>query len=95
MAIKQVQVRNVEQHARCAIARRTGCTTSSIISVARDEARPDDVILHVNSGGNALAAESELRSRGYGVEPTDYNPFAPGNYGVKLRVSPGQMIGSR
>jgi len=49
-------------------------------------ARPKNVILHVNSGGNAYAAASELRNRGYRVEPTDYDPFGPGNYGVQLRV---------
>lgn len=87
-AVKQVRVRNVEHHARGAISRRIGYATGAVISVARDEPRPETVILHVNSGGNARAAELELRSRGYQVEPTDYNPFAPGNYGVQLRVSP-------
>lgn len=46
------------------------------------------MILHVNSGGNARAAEIELRHHGYRVQPTDYNPFAPGHYGVQLRVGP-------
>ncbi|MUL61069.1 hypothetical protein B5P44_00520 [Mycobacterium sp. CBMA 213] len=87
-AIKQVHARNIERHARRLIARRIGHTPSAIIAVARDESRPDCVILHVNSGGNAREAESELKRRGYGVEPTNYDPFGTGNYGVRLRVSP-------
>lgn len=92
-AVKRVYVRNVEHHARRAIAQRIGCTSSAIISVARDESHPESVILHVNSGGNARAAELELRWRGYSVEPTDYNPFAPGHYGVKLRIGPKRVRG--
>lgn len=84
--IAQVHTRHVERHARRAIARRVRDATDAIISVSRDSARPKNVILHVNSGGNASAATSELRDRGYRVEPTDYDPFGPGNYGVQLRV---------
>lgn len=87
-AIKQVHTRNVESHARSAIARRIGCTSGAIISVERDVAATPTVILHVNSGGNARAAEIELRNHGYRVQPTEYNPFAPGHYGVQLRVGP-------
>lgn len=86
--IKQVHTRNVERHARSAIARRIGCTSGAIISVARDATATNSVILHVNSGGNARAAEVELRHHGYRVHRTDYNPFAPGHYGVQLRVAP-------
>lgn len=92
-AVKRVYVRNVEHHARRAIAQRIGCTSSAIISVARDESHPESVILHVNSGGNARAAELELRWRGYSVEPMDYNPFTPGHYGVKLRICPKRVRG--
>ncbi len=87
-AIKQVHARYIERHARRAIARRVGHSPGAVIGVVRDESRPDCVILHVNSGGNAREAESELKRRGYGVEPTDYDPFKTGNYGVRLRVSP-------
>lgn len=86
--IKQVRAQNVERHARRAIARRVGCTSGAVVSVQRDEAKPGSVVLHLNSGGNALAVECELRGRGYSVESTGYDPFAPGNYGVQLRVSP-------
>lgn len=86
--VTQVHARHVERHARRAIARRVGDATEAIIAVSRDSARPKSVILHVNSGGNARAAASELRNRGYHVEPTDYDPFGPGNYGVQLRVGP-------
>ena len=88
MAITKVHARNVEHHAQHGIAKRIGDTTGAVIDVVRDGVRPECVILHVNSGGNARAAELELRHRGYAVEPTDYNPFAPGHYGVKLRICP-------
>lgn len=88
-AVRHVQVHHVERHARRAIARRLGRPHApAIIAVVRDGTHPGSVILHVNSGGNALAAERELRLRGYQVEHTEYDPFADGHYGVQLRVSP-------
>jgi hypothetical protein len=45
------------------------------------------MILHVNSGGNAHAVSHALRREGFEVEGTDYNGFAPGNYGVQIRVT--------
>lgn len=86
--IRQVRPSNVERHARRAIARRIGCAGDAVVSVQRDEAKPGSVVLHLNSGGNALAAACELRIRGYSVEPAGYDAFAPGNYGAQLRVSP-------
>lgn len=84
-----VRPRHVEQHVRRAIASRLrGGAGAGVISVERDEAAPQTVIVHVNSGGNAHAAEVELRRRGYWVEPTTYDPFAPGHYGVQLRIGP-------
>ena len=47
IAIKKVHARNVEQHARRAIARRIGCTSSAIIAVTHNESHPESVILHV------------------------------------------------
>ena len=88
MAIRRVRLSNVERHVRVAIARRIGHSADAVISVARDNERPETVIVHINSGGNAAAATVELRQHGYDVEPTDYEPFAPGNYGVQLRVRP-------
>jgi hypothetical protein len=44
------------------------------------------VILHVNSGGNAAACRIALGQAGYLTEPTGYDPFAEGNYGVQMRV---------
>ena len=80
---------HVETHVRRAIAQRLGCSSGAeIVSVARDEAAPHTVIVHLNSGGNAHAAAVELRRRGYRVDPTGYDPFASGHYGVQLRVGP-------
>lgn len=90
-SIRQVQSRHVERHAVEAIARRLGhYVADAVIGSTREEG--GTVILHLNSGGNALAAESRLRSLGYRVEPTDYDPYAPGHYGVQLRVSPGEPL---
>lgn len=89
-AIRQVQVHHVERHASRAITRRLGRHYApAIIAVVRDDIHSGSVILHVNSGGNALAAARELRFRGYQVGHTEYAPFAAGHYGVQLRVSPG------
>ncbi|OHU46109.1 hypothetical protein BKG82_28425 [Mycobacteroides chelonae] len=88
-AIKQVHAHNVENHTRHAITQRLGIgVPEAVISVAPDCTHTGWVILHVNSGGNAHAAECALRQRGYRVEPTSYDPFRPGNYGVQLRVGP-------
>lgn len=88
-AVRQVQVHHVERHASRAITRRLGRPYApAIIAVVRDGTHSGSVILHVNSGGNALAAERELRFRGYQVGHTEYDPFADGHYGVQLRVSP-------
>lgn len=76
-------------HALRAIARRLGrADPAAIISVARDEVLPQTVVLHLSSGGNADAASVELRRRGYRVDATPYDPYAPGHYGVQLRVGP-------
>ncbi len=86
--IKQVQLWHVERHVRSAIARRLGYAESNaVIGLEREVG--GTVLLHVNSGGNALAAQALLQSLGYSVENTDYDPFAPGHYGVQLRIGPG------
>lgn len=86
--IRQVQLWHVERHARSAINRRLGYVEQNAVIGLEREAG-GTVILHVNSGGNALAAKFLLQSLGYCVEDTDYDPFAAGHYGVQLRVGPG------
>lgn len=89
--IRQVQRRHVENHAAAAVAQRLGHhMADAILASTREDSGA--VLLHLNSGGNATAAESHLRALGYRVEPTDYNSYAAGHYGVKLRVSPGQPL---
>lgn len=59
----------------------------ALLSVARESG--GTVLVHLNSAGNALAVEAHLRSRGYRVTETDYDPYQPGNFGVQIRVSAG------
>jgi hypothetical protein len=87
--IKQVQTRHVERHVTRAIERRLGHPArEAVIALTRE--KDGTLMLHVNSGGNARAAEARLRSLGYRVEPTDYDPYAPGHCGVQLRVGPAK-----
>jgi len=89
--IKQVQGWHVERLAGEAIAQRLGrYVADAVLGSTREHGGA--VVLHLNSGGNAAVAESWLRSRGYRVEPADYDPYAPGHYGVKIRVSPGEPL---
>lgn len=95
-AIKQVHTHHVQHHVHRAIGQRLGRPSpSAVIAVTRDTGRPEGVIVHVNSGGNACAAEQALRARGYRVEPMDYDPFAPGHYGVQFRVVAKPKASSR
>ena len=87
--ISVVQTRHVRRHAERAITRRLRYfAPRAIIGVWRDPDQPGTVILHVNSGGNAAECEVALRHAGYATEPTGYDPFAKGHYGVQLRVLP-------
>lgn len=87
--VRQVQRCHVERHAAAAIAQRHGRhMPDAVLGSAREDCGA--VILHLNSGGNAAAAEAWLRALGYRVEPTDYDPYASGHYGVKLCIRPGQ-----
>lgn len=86
-----VRVYDVRRRAERAITERLRYhAPDAIISADYDlsEAGRDfqAVILHVNSGDNAIACHDALRRAGYTVEETDYDPFAPGHYGVQLRV---------
>ncbi|NGN63180.1 hypothetical protein G5C51_04560 [Streptomyces sp. A7024] len=87
-SIRQVQRHHVAQHAHQAIWDRRVNPNHAVLSVERDPDRPEAVILHVNSGGNAIACRNHFQRAGYRVEDTDYDPFADGNYGVRLRILP-------
>lgn len=88
--IRQVHVRHVERRAWRAIADRLGTAPrgGGVIACHRDPGEPAAVLLHVNSGGNAVAVTDALTEAGYTVEQTSYDPWARGNYGVQLRVAP-------
>ena len=73
---KRVDRRHVERIVRRAIARRLGCHAPQ--AVVTCERRPEGVFLHLNSGGNALAAEEGLRERGYPVEDAEVPEGRPG-----------------
>ena len=80
------QVADVERRTRSAIFARLGhAEPRAVISLADDPARPGSVLLHVNSGGNALACEEALAGAGYAVDP---GAAAPGRHGVLLRATP-------
>ncbi|MEV0236900.1 hypothetical protein [Nonomuraea sp. NPDC050786] len=84
---KVVQAHNVRRHAARAIAERLGSPMpEAILSCDRDPDTAGAMLLHVNSGGNAIECENALRSAGYRVEPGDP---PPGEYGVRLRILPG------
>ncbi|MEV1003431.1 hypothetical protein [Nonomuraea sp. NPDC050202] len=88
---KVVTTRNVRRHAARAIVDRLGYDVpEAIISCDRDPDTAGAVLLHVNSGGNAIECENALRSAGYRVEP---GGPPPGAYGVQLRVLPGGEAG--
>lgn len=92
--VRQVQSRHVERHVAEAISQRLGHhAADAVIGLTREAG--GSVILHLNSGGNACVVEARLRALGYCVEPTDYDSYGPGRYGVKLRVSPGDSSSSR
>lgn len=87
--IKQVRTRYIEHHARRAIAHRLGCAVPrAVFSVTRDNPVAGMVIVLVNSGANTRATKRHRRCVGYRVEPTHYDPFAAGPYGMQLRVGP-------
>lgn len=56
-----------------------------MLSVDRDPDHLGTVVLHVNSGGNALACKSALTRADYRCEDI---PSEPGQYGPRLRVQP-------
>ncbi len=87
--ITQVQTQAVRRRAERAIAERRVDPSRGLKSVTRDGR---SVIVHVNSGGNALAVQPALRRAGYTVLAGWDAPDDDGlrtTYGVKLRVSAG------
>lgn len=91
-SIKQVQTRAVRRHATRAVRKRLGYPAgNAVISVERDPDHRSAVVLHVNSGGNALACATGLRYAGYRVEPAWDHPDDAAlstTYGVKMRILP-------
>lgn len=91
-ARRRVQTRYVRRIAARAIADRLGVgAAGTIIDCDRDPQDTRAVILHVNSGGNALTAEYALRNDGYGVDPVPYF-----GYGMQLRIfAPDHWLAKR
>lgn len=85
--VRQVQIHHVRRHAQRTIKRRLGCD--------RNPADRAAVLLHVNSGGNVIAAENALVPAAYTVTDTGYDPWATGNYDVQLCVRPHTDTGPR
>lgn len=84
MSAKRVLAVNVRRAAAAAIRRRLRYDApEAIIGVDQDGSA---VVLHVNSGGNALAASHHLQRLGYQVDHIPYG-FGPGEYGAKVRVT--------
>ena len=82
---KRVLAVNIGRAAAAAIRRRLRYDApQAIIAVVQDGPA---VVLHVNSGGNALASTARLQRLGYRVDHVPYG-FGPGEYGAKIRVSP-------
>ncbi|WP_293003344.1 hypothetical protein [Mycobacterium sp.] len=81
----QVQLRHVKHHVQHAISARRCSATEGLISAERDPEHLAAVLVHVNSGGNAAAAETYLTRRGYLVERAA-DQQASGTYGVQLRI---------
>jgi hypothetical protein len=80
----RLDIRHIRNHALRAIGQRLGPggtpADHCILAVERDG---DDVIVRVNSGGNALAVEPYLNRQGYRAEFAGTNP---GGYGCAVRV---------
>lgn len=91
-SIRRVQPHQVERWARQAIGQRLGHPAgNAVIAVTRDPERLDTVVLHVNSGGNALECSRALRAAGYQIEASWDRPddaTLASTYGAKLRVAP-------
>jgi hypothetical protein len=81
---RRLSTRWLAHHARRAIAERLLYAAPE--ALRRVERDGDAVPLRLNSGGNALAVESYLRTRGYRAEYAGANPDG---YGCSVRVTAG------
>lgn len=91
--IRVVQRHHVKRRAWRAIGRRLGyAAPNAIISINRDTDRPGAVLLHLNSGGNAIAVSTALRDAGYQVQD---GPPHPSRYGVQLLVLPATQVANQ
>ena len=84
MSPTRLDIRHIRNHALKGIAARRLSVSADycLLGITRDDSGA--VIVHVNSGGNACAVESELNGCGYRAE---YLPFDPDVYGAKVRVT--------
>jgi hypothetical protein len=74
-------IEGVERIARTAIRERLRNASAEHAIIDVCSGAPESVLLQVNSGGNALAAEDALRAAGYQVESS------PAGRGAWLRVT--------
>ncbi len=84
-ALQRLNVRAVERHARRGITKRRVDANRGLMSAER---LPGAVRLRFNSGGNWLAAESELVRAGYAVDQLDA-PDPALTYGAWMLVTLG------
>lgn len=87
----RVQTRYVRRAAARAIADRLRNGVDGIVSCERDPAKPSTVLLHLNSGGNGIAAEQALLAEGYHV----VWDVLGRTYGVLLHVGPAIALTPR
>lgn len=84
--IRQLNTRHIERHARAAIRERLKYDApEALLGIERNG---QDVIVRLNSGGNALAVGAWLRTRGYRAVQDGGNP---GGYGCAVRVIPSVL----
>ena len=82
--MKRPDVRHLERHALRAIRERLQHPAPYALRAVERDGR--DVVLRLNSGGNALAVGQYLQGRGYDVLDAGGNPDG---YGCALRVRGG------
>lgn len=86
---RQLNARHLARHARKAIAERLGPFSYPVDGLLAVERVPGAVILRLNSGGNSIAVESWLNSRGY---QASYAGGNPGGYGCAVRVELREVL---